>query len=197
MIRELITNVVVSIEFVRSQQNLADHLTNGLARELVIKSAKGMGLKAQRPIVQNNFESHISLSIHAYDDVELMGDLRADNKSSLDSAALLILYLTITQFEDFLVHDVNMLVASSEKYINSDRLKHGINQLLSIVEPCHQPWVDGLVLLEDREKIKHYLPTCCESFDMLLQGGFREGHVTELLGPSSSGKTQVSIKPMA
>nr|GEV32540.1 zinc finger, CCHC-type [Tanacetum cinerariifolium] len=40
MIRELITNGVVSIEFVRSQQNLADHLTKGLARDLVIKSAK-------------------------------------------------------------------------------------------------------------------------------------------------------------
>ncbi|GJX94368.1 zinc finger, CCHC-type containing protein [Tanacetum coccineum] len=45
MIHELITNRVVSIEFVRSQQNLADHLTKGLARDLVIKSAKGIGLK--------------------------------------------------------------------------------------------------------------------------------------------------------
>jgi hypothetical protein len=44
MIRELIMNGVVSIEFVRSQQNLADHLTKGLARDLVFKSAKGMGL---------------------------------------------------------------------------------------------------------------------------------------------------------
>ncbi|GJW36027.1 hypothetical protein Tco_0058947 [Tanacetum coccineum] len=46
MIRELITNGVVSIKFVRSQQNLADHLIKGLARDLVIKSAKGMGLKS-------------------------------------------------------------------------------------------------------------------------------------------------------
>nr|GFB72243.1 zinc finger, CCHC-type [Tanacetum cinerariifolium] len=45
MICELITNVVVSIEFVRSQQNPSDHLTKGLARDLVIKSAKRMGLK--------------------------------------------------------------------------------------------------------------------------------------------------------
>ncbi|GJU10806.1 retrovirus-related pol polyprotein from transposon TNT 1-94 [Tanacetum coccineum] len=44
MIRELITNRVVSIELVRSQQNLADHLTKGLARDLVIKSAEGMCL---------------------------------------------------------------------------------------------------------------------------------------------------------
>jgi hypothetical protein len=46
MIRELIMNGVISIEFVRSQQNLADHLKKGLARELVLKSVKGMGLKS-------------------------------------------------------------------------------------------------------------------------------------------------------
>ncbi|GJT09274.1 hypothetical protein Tco_0856316 [Tanacetum coccineum] len=46
MIRELIMNDVVSIEFVRSQQNLDDHLTKGLARDLVIKSVEGMGLKS-------------------------------------------------------------------------------------------------------------------------------------------------------
>ncbi|GKB69088.1 hypothetical protein Tco_0930500 [Tanacetum coccineum] len=46
MIRELITNGVISIEFVRSQQNLANHLTKGLARDLVIKSVEGMGLKS-------------------------------------------------------------------------------------------------------------------------------------------------------
>ncbi|GJS30887.1 zinc finger, CCHC-type containing protein [Tanacetum coccineum] len=46
MIRELTTNGVISIKFVRSQQNLADHLTKGLARDLVIKSAEGMRLKS-------------------------------------------------------------------------------------------------------------------------------------------------------
>ncbi|GJV91907.1 hypothetical protein Tco_1539720 [Tanacetum coccineum] len=46
MIRELITNGVISIEFVRSQQNLDDHLTKGLARDLAIKSTEGMGLKS-------------------------------------------------------------------------------------------------------------------------------------------------------
>ncbi|GKB92895.1 zinc finger, CCHC-type containing protein [Tanacetum coccineum] len=44
MIHKLSTNGVISIEFVRSQQNLADHLTKGLARDLVIKSVEGMGL---------------------------------------------------------------------------------------------------------------------------------------------------------
>ena len=46
MICELITNGVISVEFVRTQHNLADHLTKGLARDLVHKSAMGMGLKS-------------------------------------------------------------------------------------------------------------------------------------------------------
>jgi hypothetical protein len=46
MIKELIMNGVISIEFVRSQQNLADHLTKGLARDLVKKSVIGMRLKS-------------------------------------------------------------------------------------------------------------------------------------------------------
>nr|GEV53949.1 zinc finger, CCHC-type [Tanacetum cinerariifolium] len=48
MIRELITNGEVSIEFVRSQQNLADHLTKGLARDMVLKSAEWMSLKSNQ-----------------------------------------------------------------------------------------------------------------------------------------------------
>ncbi|GJS78052.1 zinc finger, CCHC-type containing protein [Tanacetum coccineum] len=43
---ELIMNGVVSIEFVRSQNNLDDHLTKGLARDLVVKLVIGMGLKS-------------------------------------------------------------------------------------------------------------------------------------------------------
>ncbi|GJT21196.1 zinc finger, CCHC-type containing protein [Tanacetum coccineum] len=46
IICEMITNGDVSIEFVRSQQNLAYHLTKGLAIDLVIKSAERMGLKS-------------------------------------------------------------------------------------------------------------------------------------------------------
>ena len=46
MIRELIMNGVISVEFVKSQQNLADHLTKGLTRDLVHKSVIGMGLKS-------------------------------------------------------------------------------------------------------------------------------------------------------
>nr|GEV86264.1 zinc finger, CCHC-type [Tanacetum cinerariifolium] len=42
MIRKLITNGMVSIEFIRSQQNLPDHLMKGLARDMVLNSAVGM-----------------------------------------------------------------------------------------------------------------------------------------------------------
>ncbi|GKC28432.1 zinc finger, CCHC-type containing protein [Tanacetum coccineum] len=42
MIMELIRVGMISIEFVWSQHNLADHLTKGLARDLVIKSVIGM-----------------------------------------------------------------------------------------------------------------------------------------------------------
>ena len=37
---------VISVEFVKSQQNLADHLTKSLAIDLVHKSVIGMGLKS-------------------------------------------------------------------------------------------------------------------------------------------------------
>nr|GEX55756.1 hypothetical protein [Tanacetum cinerariifolium] len=46
MIHELIMNGVISVEFVRTQLNLAYHLTKGLARDLVRKAAIGMGLKS-------------------------------------------------------------------------------------------------------------------------------------------------------
>ena len=44
-VRELITNRVITIDFVRSNQNLADLLTKGLTRDIVNKTSKGMGLK--------------------------------------------------------------------------------------------------------------------------------------------------------
>ncbi|XP_074288303.1 secreted RxLR effector protein 161-like [Silene latifolia] len=43
---ELITQGVISVDFVRTHHNLADHLTKGLAKDLVIKSVIGMGLKS-------------------------------------------------------------------------------------------------------------------------------------------------------
>jgi hypothetical protein len=48
MIRELITDGLISVVFVKTQHNLADHLTKGLSRDLVHKSEMGMGLKSTR-----------------------------------------------------------------------------------------------------------------------------------------------------
>ncbi|CAM8926448.1 unnamed protein product [Rhodiola kirilowii] len=44
-VREFITHGVISVDYVKSQQNLANHLTKGLARDLIFKSVKGMRLK--------------------------------------------------------------------------------------------------------------------------------------------------------
>nr|GEV92964.1 hypothetical protein [Tanacetum cinerariifolium] len=46
MVKELIRNGVIFIEFVLIQHNLPDHLTKGLARDLVYKSVIGIGLKS-------------------------------------------------------------------------------------------------------------------------------------------------------
>ncbi|GJZ22100.1 retrotransposon protein, putative, ty1-copia subclass [Tanacetum coccineum] len=43
--RQLLSTRVISIDYVKSKDNIADPLTKGLSRELVSKSSKGMGLK--------------------------------------------------------------------------------------------------------------------------------------------------------
>ena len=45
-VRELITHKTITMQYVRSEQNLADHLTKGLTRDLVAKSTGGVGLKS-------------------------------------------------------------------------------------------------------------------------------------------------------
>ena len=44
-IRQLISIGVISVDYVKSKDNIADPLTKGLNRELVEKSSRGMGLK--------------------------------------------------------------------------------------------------------------------------------------------------------
>ncbi|KAJ9559825.1 hypothetical protein OSB04_004985 [Centaurea solstitialis] len=44
-IRQLLSTGVISIDYVRSKDNIADPLTKGLNRELVSKTSRGMGLK--------------------------------------------------------------------------------------------------------------------------------------------------------
>ena len=44
-IKQLLSSGIVTIDYVKSKDNIADSLTKGLNRELVNKSSKGMGLK--------------------------------------------------------------------------------------------------------------------------------------------------------
>ena len=44
-IRQLLSTGVITIDYVRSKDNIADPLTKGLSREVVHKSSIGMGLK--------------------------------------------------------------------------------------------------------------------------------------------------------
>lgn len=44
-VRELLKNGVISLQFVRSENNLADPFTKGLTKKVVLESSRGMGLK--------------------------------------------------------------------------------------------------------------------------------------------------------
>ncbi|MCL7026771.1 hypothetical protein MKW94_001540 [Papaver nudicaule] len=96
--------------------------------------------------------------------------------------------------EDFVVHDITALFRVAEHQSNPSKLKQGISQILSIIDSQHQPWVNGADLLRDARQNKHVLSTGCEGLDLLLHGGLREGQLTELVGPSCSGKTQVCLQ---
>ena len=47
-IRQLISTGVISVDYVKSKDNIADPLTKGLNRDQVDKTSKGMGLKPMR-----------------------------------------------------------------------------------------------------------------------------------------------------
>ena len=44
-VRQLLSNGVMTIECIRSKENITDPLTKGLIKEQVNKSSRGMGLK--------------------------------------------------------------------------------------------------------------------------------------------------------
>jgi hypothetical protein len=44
-VKDLIANGVITIVFVRTEKNLADPLTKGLTKDMVLKTSLGMGLK--------------------------------------------------------------------------------------------------------------------------------------------------------
>ena len=44
-VRQLLSSGIISIDYVKSEDNIADPLTKGLTREQVYKLSRGMGLK--------------------------------------------------------------------------------------------------------------------------------------------------------
>ena len=47
-IKQLLSNGVISLDYVKSKENIVNPLTKGLNRELVETSLKGMGLKPRK-----------------------------------------------------------------------------------------------------------------------------------------------------
>nr|XP_018679769.1 PREDICTED: DNA repair protein RAD51 homolog 4 isoform X4 [Musa acuminata subsp. malaccensis] len=66
----------------------------------------------------------------------------------------------------------------------------GMEEVSVVIDGRQPSWLNGVELLEDAKWNKHVLPTGCKGIDILLGGGLREGQLTEIVGPSSSGKTQ-------
>ncbi|GKC04824.1 hypothetical protein Tco_0996434 [Tanacetum coccineum] len=63
-IKDLLRNGIISIDYVKSKENIADPLTKGLGREQVIFTSRGMGLKPTqmndaKPIVKQVEELQI------------------------------------------------------------------------------------------------------------------------------------------
>lgn len=96
----------------------------------------------------------------------------------------------IASVEDFLVHDLYSLVSLASHQQQSEQYKQAVTDILVYLEDNHAMWCDGIDMLNIIQQTRSFLPTGCESLDGLLHGGLRDGMVTELVGASSSGKTQ-------
>ncbi|KAL0286154.1 UNVERIFIED_CONTAM: Retrovirus-related Pol polyprotein from transposon RE2 [Sesamum angustifolium] len=46
-VKELLKNGIISLEYVRSERNLADPLTKGLTRRIILETSRAMGLNPQ------------------------------------------------------------------------------------------------------------------------------------------------------
>ncbi|CAB4282550.1 unnamed protein product [Prunus armeniaca] len=85
-----------------------------------------------------------------------------------NTSSILCLFFLFGAVEDFLIHDLYELAAFAEQQPTSEKLKQGITQVLSIIDTQHQPWLNGMELLDDALHNKHVLSTGCEGFAYLL-----------------------------
>ncbi|KAH7293902.1 hypothetical protein KP509_28G047300 [Ceratopteris richardii] len=120
-----------------------------------------------------------------------MPSLESLGLSSLSSFVLAFFHqLGIVSVEDFLVRDTYNVVALAENQTDAEQYKQAVADILLFLETKHATLLDGMDILALVHKNLSFHPTGCKSFDEILLGGFRDGTVTELFGPSSSGKTQ-------
>lgn len=99
----------------------------------------------------------------------------------------------ILSVEDFLLaHNPNLDESRTEAR------KQAVVDILGYIDRQSCGFRTSARMLQEIEaRGERYLPTGCESLDKLLEGGLREGTVTELVGGSSSGKTQVCMQVAA
>ncbi|XP_020596177.1 DNA repair protein RAD51 homolog 4 isoform X2 [Phalaenopsis equestris] len=91
------------------------------------------------------------------------------------------------------VNSPSLLEASTNDEADLRASPKGTNRALAMFESKCLRCMNGLQLLDDALKNKRFLPTGCGGIDILLGGGLREGQLTEIAGPSSSGKTQICL----
>ncbi|KAG6549630.1 hypothetical protein Mapa_008608 [Marchantia paleacea] len=96
--------------------------------------------------------------------------------------------------EDFVAHELHKLSAAAGQSSESSDFKEAVAEVLSYLENRQGGWCDGFELSQEEVR---YLPLGCESIDNLLRGGMQEGTITELVGASSTGKTQMCMQAAA
>ncbi|XP_028552025.1 DNA repair protein RAD51 homolog 4 [Dendrobium catenatum] len=95
--------------------------------------------------------------------------------------------------EKALIHVPSVIDASTKDEADLGASPKGASRTLSNFESKCLRWMNGVELLDDALRNKRFLPTGCDGIDTLLGGGLREGQLTEIVGPSSSGKTQFCL----
>ena len=50
-VRQLLSSGIITVDYVKSKDNIADPLTKGLTREMIAKNIKGNGFKASKQVI--------------------------------------------------------------------------------------------------------------------------------------------------
>ncbi|XP_039160199.1 uncharacterized protein LOC104425521 isoform X2 [Eucalyptus grandis] len=74
--------------------------------------------------------------------------------------------------QDFLIHDLQSLVADAEQQPSSERFM----QVLSVIDGLHQPWLNGVDLMEDAQKISMYFLPDAKGWTFYLEADFAGGN---------------------